>query len=378
MDKLRQTLLNAIEIKDENRCDVAKHLNISSSRVTDFLKDKQELPLDVVVKFVRFMDIDNEEELMMDHIKEISRPSNVRYAMEYCSTHGDLDTLGWLLSSNGDNRNKLVKEYVKVYNLVLKFQKREYERVMDFYSEIRSTQVKDETLKALLLILEVYVFYNKKEYTVVKSISEIVEPKVKEIKEDFMRKSLTTRINQSLGFIELKHNCDFMEAEKRAEEILECHSGHSYDGFAYYILGMSNMDSDFNKSLTYFKKSISKFKKCQNFAGVKSIKHNISILHLRWSKVDKDKPSDDIYNLVVKSDCSEDVLMNQSDEYKSSPEFYYLKGLINNDKDFLYKGMTMYLKSGDNLLATLPKRELIKLGEKEEFINQIENINMTA
>ncbi len=98
MDKLRQTLLNAIEIKGVNRTEIAKSVGLkSSSRVTEFLNNGEEMAFDIVLKIVRSLNPSKEFDLMEIYIEEVSTPKNIKMAMEYSSAHRLLNSLEYLI-----------------------------------------------------------------------------------------------------------------------------------------------------------------------------------------------------------------------------------------------------------------------------------------
>jgi len=74
MDKLRQTLVNAMEIKGIKRSDVAKQVGISGSRVTEFLNDEQEIAFDTVLYMVNILVPEKVKDLMVEYSMQVEKP----------------------------------------------------------------------------------------------------------------------------------------------------------------------------------------------------------------------------------------------------------------------------------------------------------------
>jgi len=219
MDKLRQTLVNAMEIKDVKRSEVAKKVGISSSRVTEFLNDEQELTFDTVLDIVRVLAEDKEIDLMNLYIETISKPKNLKMALEYCSNNRLLDLMHNILNTAENHSNKEIKEYYKMYSLIYKWQIRDYDDKVEFYAELRETSFSNDILQILHLILETNLLYAMKEYKMVKTLSGVAEKKINCLEDCFVKDFLIARVSEMIGYIELKINCNFLKVQESADKL---------------------------------------------------------------------------------------------------------------------------------------------------------------
>jgi len=279
MDKLRQTLLNAIEIKGVNRTEIAKSVGLkSSSRVTEFLNNGEEMAFDIVLKIVRSLNPSKEFDLMEIYIEEVSTPKNIKMAMEYSSAHRLLNSLEYLIGLTKNRTTSDLDKWSEIYSLLYTWQTLSYESIDSFYKQIRQCRTTKDELNALLMILECHVLRRMKQNDVVKIVSEIAMDFINKTKEGYVKTSFTCRLNEVLGILELKVFCDLEKAVEHAENILKTRNGHAYNGYAYYILGLSYLTESFEKSLHFLNESVREYKKSNCFINIKAVKGNISLL----------------------------------------------------------------------------------------------------
>ncbi len=381
MNKLRVELVNTMEVKDIKRSEVAKQVGVSSSRITDFLNDGQELSFDIVVSLVRLIKPQREMELMSNYSLEVTKPKNIRYALEYCSTHRLLDSMSDLLNKAYNHNNKTLTNYAEIYGLVYDWQTNNYESDLDLYKEIRLLSTCDKNLKALHTLLECNVLHSIKEYKLIISLSSIAEKHISAMEDDYLKRSFVVRINQLLGLIDLKVNNDTKSSRERSNNILEADMGSTYSGFAYYLRGMSYFYDDFEAAVKYFSLGISEYKKGDSFAGVNAIKEKMSLLYFVWGKANENCSTklSSLCNLILDNSNDSLRVFEECEEYfKQSPEGVYLKGLIMNDKELLYQSLSLFLKKGDNLMSRIPYMSLVDSGNEDQVTSYIKEFALTA
>ncbi len=111
MDKLRQTLVNGMELKNIKRSEVAKKVGVSSSRITEYLNDGKDIPFDILMNMIDLLCPDKEIEMMSEYANEVNKPSSLLLTFEYCSTHRLFDELGQLVTSTKDHNSKNGKRF---------------------------------------------------------------------------------------------------------------------------------------------------------------------------------------------------------------------------------------------------------------------------
>jgi len=124
------------------------------------------------------------------------------------------------------------------------------------------------------------------------------------------------------------------------------------------------MLTDYDKSLSFFNEASRVYKSAGIMGGIKAMQGNIFTLNVIWNKVNEDE--------------LESFLNSQTDTYKESGLGMYFQSLISNNTETLYEAMTKCLKSGDNMLATLPRNELLRQGENQFIIKRFNDLAITA
>jgi len=375
MDKLRQTLLNAIEIKGTKRSDVAKQVGVSSSRVTEFLKDGQELSFDVVVNIVRILSPEKEFELLELYAQEVSNPKNIKLALEYSSTHRLLKPLKHLIEQSGKRNSSDLDKWSQAYKLLYTWQTISYESESSFYKDLRKHNINIPELNAIILLLECHVLRKLDQNETVKILSDIALEEIVKLKDGFIKKSLKCRLDEMLGIVELKVNCNYKQAEMHANNILEANNGNSYDGYAYYILGMCSLTEDFDRSLYYLNESISQYKKCDSFKNIKAIKGNVSLLHFYWCKINEKEDENDLYNLATQRSVDTSSLIKENQKHLVNTYLgKCLVGYSKSDKDTILESVSESLKSNDMYMAKIAHKKLEDLGEHAYIPKYVKNI----
>jgi len=365
MDKLRQTLVNAMEIKGIKRSDVAKQVGISGSRVTEFLNDEQEIAFDTVLYMVNILVPEKVKDLMVEYSMQVEKPKHIRYAMEYNSTHRNLETLEYLVIKARECDNVTLNKWSNLYDLIYRWQTLSFESNSSFYRELRNFNTTDDSLSALSMLLECNVLKSMKQNEAVESLTVSIEEKIDLIdskREGFVQKSLKCRLFELVGLIELKTKCNFEHVKTCAEEILNCGIGYNYDGFAYYLLAMSEMHNDFSKSLFYLEEAIINYGKSNSFKNVNAMKGNVAVLHFVWGKKNRDNKHGHLYNLILSNDDRAiEEFKKEGKDFQESTLGLYLKGFILNDANVLAESFIKCFEENDKMMSLLPSNKLKSL-----------------
>ncbi len=153
---MRQTLLNEMEVKGDTKSLLAQKVDMSNSQITAFFQGK-EISFDKAVQIVREVKSDSESELINQYCLEVKSPKNIRYAMEYASTHRLLDELSHLINKATNHQNKTLQDYAHMYKLVHDWQTDNYESETELYTKLQSFCPSDLTIKLLQSLLSIKV-----------------------------------------------------------------------------------------------------------------------------------------------------------------------------------------------------------------------------
>ncbi len=336
---------------------------MSPSQITGFFKGK-EIAFETVLEIVRYLIPEKELELMEQYSLNITSPRSIRYAMEYCSTHRLLEALSHLINTATNHQNKQLQETVQMYKLVYKWQTKNFPSETELYTQVKSLCPTDLTIKMLQTILEINILHAQKNYRMVKQVAELNQPIIDQLPDEFIKKSFKARLLQLLGYIEVKVNCNFTRTIERATELLNCNIGSTFNSYSFYLYGLSYMLTDYEKSMSFFKKASSEYKKSGLFAGVNAMQGNIFTLNVIWNKVSNPE--------------LQEFLDSKNDAYKQSGKGMYFQSLITKDRELMYDSLTSSLETGDNMLATLASNELKRMGESESYLNRLNKLAFTA
>jgi len=215
------------------------------------------------------------------------------------------------------------------------------------------------------MLLECNVLKSMKQNEAVESLTVSIEEKIDLIdskREGFVQKSLKCRLFELVGLIELKTKCNFEHVKTCAEEILNCGIGYNYDGFAYYLLAMSEMHNDFSKSLFYLEEAIINYGKSNSFKNVNAMKGNVAVLHFVWGKKNRDNKHGHLYNLILSNDDRAiEEFKKEGKDFQESTLGLYLKGFILNDANVLAESFIKCFEENDKMMSLLPSNKLKSL-----------------
>ncbi|WP_262982148.1 AimR family lysis-lysogeny pheromone receptor [Bacillus amyloliquefaciens] len=154
---VRKHLKNIIESKEEPQKQIADKIGISASHLSKFLNG-QEIALWMVLEIVRYLDKDNEIEIMRQCCYEATK-KNIKTAFEYAHSKKLDSTTTYLIGETINGNNRELREWALVYGWQLESK---YSRVyseVEYLEKLKPLKPSSQDLKTLLLILEMLCFY---------------------------------------------------------------------------------------------------------------------------------------------------------------------------------------------------------------------------
>ncbi|UOE93786.1 AimR family lysis-lysogeny pheromone receptor [Alkalihalobacillus sp. LMS39] len=268
-------------------------------------------------------------------------------------------------ASNEENQN-----FASIY----KFHYENYAK--PFKYDFRETK-SSPTLHAFKTIMEAYTLYKQVDVPTLIRKKEYVEYTINNfVKDEFIRNYYLLHHYRVLMGIMLDQN-EIEECRRMANEILQLRKRVSlnFANNAYHCLGISYLFEDYDKGIYYLKKTRDLYRKMPQFPD-SDIHSSINLHQMLWNREPEElRPNsnvigdkhDIVFYFVHKHDfeSAKEILFN-IDESKISQRdsafHFYLKGILEDDSDHLYKSIMLFKQIGNKFYIQLPINELKKKG----------------
>lgn len=159
---VRNHLKRIIESSDEKQKEIADKIGISAAHLSKFLNG-QEISLWMALEIVRYLDKDNEVEIMRQCCLEATK-KNIKTAFEYAHSKSLDSVTCILLNKTLDGNNRELKEWAIVYQWQLWSKYNRVYSEVDYLEMLKKLQPNSHDLKTLLQILEMLCFYYSEKY----------------------------------------------------------------------------------------------------------------------------------------------------------------------------------------------------------------------
>lgn len=349
MINLRNLLSDAIQQGGESQNSYAKSMGISSGHISKYLKG-QEIGFHMVLSMVQKFYPEREVEFMGSYCEEISKPKNIRVALEYAHIKRIATTSKDLIHRALSDTNEETKAWAEIYQLQLQ-QNSVHE--IEYLKAIKDLKVTTPEMEILISILTMYAFYNNQKFEIAYDYIERIRPKIEGITDPFLKKSFTIRIDEVQAHISLKQFKNITVARETAKRILNANLGPTYNSTGNFILALSYLTESYDTSLSYYQKCLETNKKLNRVSVAKDLKDQIAFLQLLWDK-SVDRSLSPFINALADG---KDYLY--SGPIQRAMAFYY-QGRKENNTEKLFLSMHHFGKLKDFFRAELPKMELVK------------------
>lgn len=372
---MRDTLKKEMNRRYKSQADFSKESGVSTGAITNFFKYHKG-DLEVSLKIVRALLPEHEKEFMLQYFQEVES-QNLRYCMEYASTHRYLDELKVLIE-RAEKGNPLDRQWAEVYGIKLEGQRAYYQLAHPAYiRELRGVKTSCSELNLLLLFMETYSYYYRKEYMLVVELAEHIKKSIKNLKEGYIRRSFQTRLYEMLATIELKYKKQPIKARYYCEKILENNIGVPYQGNAYFLIGLSYLYSDFDECVRYYRLS----KEAYDFIGRKVVSLDLQnqiemahVIHNRYCEF-KSTFHQSLYRYM--NDLGE-VDLEEFETEENLPYILYFRGMKNSDVQNLLRSLNIFATQKDLCRSELPKRALENIGYSPDLLKEMTEYHLVT
>ncbi|WP_432681632.1 AimR family lysis-lysogeny pheromone receptor [Bacillus velezensis] len=353
---IRIHIKELIKSSNEKQNMIAAKIGISEGYLSKFLSGK-EINFWMVREIIRYLDPDNETELIKQYCLNGVKKKNYPAALEYCYAKRLFSVIENLIDRQIKKEGK-ISSWSGIYKFMLEYRlslgSSEYiEKLNDLKSDCHDT-------KTLLLVLEMYANYQSRKYELTIDKIGTIQKNINMISDPFLKMAFSARLEEVSVNLYLKQDNAVFKAREVAHSLREKNLSVNLNLTALYILALSYMNESYFLSYEYYKKCIQllstfpdrKKELVQN-------KEEIAILQAFW---DKEIPEDYQVTTFAKSLAKKDSLSSfyQHDFYKSYALLF--DGIREESSEKLLLSLYFFSQQKDQFRSNLPKIYLIKLG----------------
>jgi hypothetical protein len=357
------TFENLLSESDMTLSEAAEAIGIPKSQLSAYFTSKGEKTIDFVylLRAVRIIKPEYEEEFMKTICPHFLRPRNLRAAMEYASTFNYFDLQRVLYDVNvGLGREN--KDFAEIYSIYLDFQEGEVDKkeILHRVKEYAPKCYETEIMKVIVLCS---LYYTKKDYKKVYRLSHNLDELVGKIKNDYIRESYMSRVCDLISRSYLYYKNDVKKARFFAMSLKKNEFSAHRKLHADYIVAMSYFYDDYQMCMNYLKGYQKSLIEIGNLGLAEELDNKeIPFVMNHWGKNRKIKSNDlaEVAHFHIKNGEKDKALKILERLEPLTPFQMYYKGLALDDPQILSMSFVEFMKTGDRFFANLPKSELKK------------------
>lgn len=349
--EIGEILKDSLISSEMTQLDIAKKIGITKGYMSKFLSGK-EIAFWMVIEAVNCILPEKEKELMSDYCKSGIDKKYLFCALEYCYTQKMFDVMRYLIVEY----SSVTPEPCSLYKWILNY-RGNFD--MQHISKLRNNIFKSIEAKALLLILETYGYYNLGKYDMAHFYISKAESYITKIKDPFLRKSFSARIDEVLANVYLKQENNVELARLAAKSLLENKVSESHEITANHLLALSYFLTSYEKSIAYYNIFLDLME--QHPERVDEIiqnKEEIAILQYYWkASIDSRYNVSDFTSKLKKHS----VLSDYYSDGRLKPYAYLFDGIKEARPDKILLSLHYFSEKREYFRANIPKLELQKL-----------------
>jgi hypothetical protein len=300
--------------------------------------------------------------------------------LEYAALNRYTGVSNYLIEEFLKSNKKEIKEWGVVYDLDRKSASRELAGY-DLINEVSPVQFKQPEVKVFAKLVQVYEYYEMKEFKMMKSIAKNIEEEIRAIKNEFIRDSYLTRFCLVMTSV-MFHDGD-LEASRKYAQIGVVHTRVCNMKALYNLyIGNSYIYDNYNLARTYFFRGLEE--SLEGSYQREEIKRSLNFLGNLWNKeVNLNLASKDtsdihevIYSYINKGNSNYAVMllntMDKNDMTESQLGFhFYLRGLATGKEDHFIQSIDHFRESGNKFYLKLPLLKLEQSGYNQRMIRSL-------
>ena len=374
---LRKLVYSLIELKDREvtNGEIAEVCGLSEAMISQFFNEERELAFSHIISICRKFSPEKESQIveeLSDYFVSNDNRMSCRMLMEYASLNRDFSLLEKMINSQSSVDSRENKDWAKLYNIVLEFQKRT-SSPEDTVGKLEQYSPKHQETKALHKVMLAAAHYWNGDYKSMHRHATASEKLVEKIKSEYIRECYTARVCEIFSLMYLYVRDDVKKARHYAKNVIN--SSIVCDKFKthlYHLLGTSFLFENIDQAVDYFKIYKSELEIQGRFDLAKDVeKRDIFFAKVLWG-VDVDvTETDDLLeqNFFL---ARNGLPLNEVKERDCAFAMCY-EGISNQCGKTLMRSTAMFLNTGNKFFSKLPLNELKKhdsLGAMAEALLQ--------
>lgn len=351
-------ILDEREIALSN-AEIAAMSGVCKSQVSRFLKHSNELSFYDTLKLIRFICPTKENDLTDDIIQgyiEEAKPLNLKCASLYYVMMEQEAKLEAIFDV--DIFNNAHKDWKTLVRIFYKYKKRDY-NVSETQVALMNTKTKSVESDSLKLLLQSYLYYQRKNYSNMFDLVALTEEKIAKIKNDFIRDYFRNLTDEMYAASHLFQRNDTAMSRFYLERIrknpLSCRKMMAN---VEYTTALSYLFEDFNYSLASFEYCAKEWRELGQLDRVHLVENDdIPFLYNYWKK-EWDFDSSEAFenHVLMKEAIAGSDLTNDErlDKLTNDPFDIFIKGVVKRDDSLLMLSAMAYVNSHNKFFAKLP------------------------
>ncbi|HFF1840610.1 AimR family lysis-lysogeny pheromone receptor [Bacillus cereus] len=373
------SIIDEIDFQRRNQEDIAKELGISGGALSKNLSGKSQFNFWNMIKLLNILYDDNvlkKKEMMHKFCSVTKSKQNLRIAMEYANSTGDLELLKLIVDIEKTSSLAMNREWAYVYELVwmrskgVVSGKNLLEKLED---RKKSKVIRTQEMKVLYGILTFYTMYDLEKFNSLFEYAEVLLPKVEEIQDAFIRTAYAGRIKEGLSYAYLMQD-NVYRSRELCHEIMHlkddknCFSLLRVSALVY--LAESYTFESYERASWYINKSLEMLGTCHFERAIKRKENVMNTFAFIKLVYNKELEEIEIYNvceeafyqvLIGHSDVAVKLLKEtERKDGKLSPMKKCILGYALKDIDLLKESLVDFECAGNRFYSKLPRKMLVE------------------
>ncbi|GAF14945.1 hypothetical protein JCM19046_3491 [Bacillus sp. JCM 19046] len=235
---------------DRKQVDITTHTGVSKTLISLVLekKGRKDLKFSKSLSIFRYIEEDYLD-VVDEYCRSLDKPRGILDSLEYASTFERHELMDDLIAKHKDYAGE-VKEWVEVYRFRRDKEKmtgiEALEKCRELYGRITQTDAKIK-----LDLIEATIRFDDERYNI-KDFIKRVDNKFDQLRDGFLKDSLSIRYQLNLAFVKLYELNQPKEAIDHAKSVI--HSSLAPDsliGSAHHLIGHAHMYTNYEESLKH-------------------------------------------------------------------------------------------------------------------------------
>jgi len=373
--KFHEKIMGIIEDRDDlTSSSVALKIGVSKQYMSKF-KKRGTIGFCQLVKLSHVINDKNKtsEETMAEWCLVLDATEAIKQSFEYACVTRNIDLLHKLLIKH-KSETGTVGEYVSVYGILYQYIIGEVHgtAIMDELKKIG--QPKDKVLNVLVDIMKCYNYFHLKKYNLMLELIQEIEQQVKAIDSDrksYIKECYIYRVAEIFAPVYLHYN-QLDLARKFANVIIDANISKKTISDALYILGMSYLGEDKEKSLKYFEDSYSLFKQVGDKTYEKEVRYNLDFAKIYLGEILPEDSDESLKKFQMFPEPSSLQLLQESLYDGAEEDFLvYFKGVVSTSPYGIYECFQKFLLQSNYFFTSLVAKEILNRGDNSKLIKSM-------